>query len=217
MRKNTQQHISSKESDESFAKCILLGVLDGEFTEIQIQDRPDLLAQPGDIGIEVTRAMYPNEGISRDFLRKNSHRTHSEIGEKPLAILEQNGFKPFFVSGTLHGIMPKCARAINETILVYVFKGKLNKLQKFSATDFTDLFIYAPVVNWFSPYHIEDFIDRACLVQESFTRKFRRVYIYQHSCIFLCDLNNHSLSTKQLSDELIQQYCQNIFSSTIQE
>ena len=107
MPKNPIPHDADTVCYETLARGILCGAMQEEFEDIELRDKPDLLCWPGNIGVEVTRVMYPHAGETSDFLQNFKGQTQEEIGEQKLARLSKNGYEPLFYQEKLIGISPK--------------------------------------------------------------------------------------------------------------
>ena len=121
-------HNRKKDYHEFFAQMLLEYALPDELGELQHQDRPDLLCTEKDIGIEVTQAMFSNDGDVQGIFEYCKGKLLSEVKPSSIRLLAEKGYRLLFWNDIVVGYMPIEAIWVSLTPLKKAYEKKIRKL-----------------------------------------------------------------------------------------
>lgn len=180
-------HNLKKEYYEYFAKLILEGLFPDEYRNIELKERPDLWMSQK-LGIEVTRAPFSNSEKANALFQKINGKTESEIPGKILALLKEQGCKPYIINSKCIGYSLKKVLRHSLCEIKNSFEVKLHKLQCYELLENYSLFVYSPGFFEYSLEEITEFCSWCISSQKKSHRKYQNVIIYDYTSLFVCNL-----------------------------
>lgn len=178
---NMRKHMQNKNYYENLAKLILEEFLPQRFYDLKLSDRPDI-RQADWIGIEVTRAFWPNQAYAEGIFKKIKDEAVSDISSKEISKLDFLGYKIIEYRGLVAGYFLKEALWVNIDPLKKAFIEKLTKLTTYQTKE-THLFIHAPMFDLYDKEDIIEFTNWAADLQKNSQCRYSDVFIKFH--IFL--------------------------------
>ena len=198
------KHNTSKMYYKYLAKCILETFLPSHFWGIILSDKPDLRNSNGE-GIEVTRAFFAGDGEASGRFQRIKDKPINEIDKRDLARLEQLDYEVLYINGKAGGYCPP-AQWCTLSEIQECFIAKLGKASTYSNT--TCLFIYSPMFDWYEHGMIEEFTQWASELQKALENKFSKVYIFEYTALYICDLEVEEVTKINLEHDEIYKCCE---------
>ena len=184
---------------EYLAKLILEGFLPQEYKEIILADRPDL-RMGENYGIEVTRALYPNQGQAKGIFNHLAHKSIYNVDKRYLKTMEKLEHELLISNeGKIWGHLPKEGVLIDDAVLrkEYLKKAKKHS-QGVYTTLITDLFIYSPLYNWLEEEIIRRFMNWIDEIQEC---PFLHIMVFEYKYLYVYNVQTKHFETITVDEE----------------
>lgn len=182
------KHNQEKTYYELLAKEVLESFLPEIYHDLKHSDKPDLVMNECR-GIEVTRAMYENDGQANGLFNKIANKNVRDIDHRHLETFERiNHSLLINKDGTVFGHGPKDAMVINSRILKEAFTKKLEKREKYAKIDAMDIFIFSPMDDWLEKNNVYEFME---WVGINHPKSFDNIIVFEWSRLYLfCAAHN---------------------------
>lgn len=189
---------------EFLAKYLLEETLPNEFPELKISDRPDLRLNDN-VGVEVTQSSLSNDKYASAIFNDIKNKNIDTINNKKLEKFASLKCKPLIHKNKIYGYIQP-ATWVTTGPIKSAFEEKINKLEKYE-TEITHLFIYAPSFDDYDESDIGEFIKFAIGTQKSLQKKYSKIFIFQYSHLFVCDLIENKLKVLNLDKNMVHLCC----------
>ncbi len=202
------KHDLSKDYYELYAKLLLENSLPDEFVDLQHQDRPDLVCAKNDIGIEVTRAMFPNEGAAQGMLSRFKGKRQDEVKPSAIELMEKNGYQFFVHNDQVIGFYHTEGFWVSLNPLKQAYIPKIKKLPDYPLHKENDLFIFGPMFDYYDGEDIKEFMQWIRSVTADQSLAFDRVFVFDEPILYVCNATDESVKAYKFPQEVISQLCQ---------
>lgn len=184
---------------EYLAKLILEEFIPQEYKGIIIADRPDL-RMGEDYGIEVTRALYPDQGQANGVFNHLANRNINNVDERHLKTMEK--LEHILLTsdeGIIWGHLPKEGVLIDDTVLKNEYMKKVEKYsQGVYITPIMDLFIFSPLYNWLEEEIIRGFMNWIDEIQKP---TFLRIMVFEYKYLYVYNVQTKQFNTINIVEE----------------
>ncbi len=189
-------HNSEKLFFEYLAKLILETFLPNEYYNLIISDKPDL-RMGKDHGIEVTRALYENEGQAASVFQHIRMQSKKQVDQRYLQTMKRTGFDVIEIDGVIGGYSPMEAVWINADLLKSTFNKKMEKADGYPLLS-VDLFIYSPMSEWFEEKVVLEFME---WTNDNGGSSFSKIIVFEMPYIYTYSSKNNSYSKISINHE----------------
>lgn len=170
---------------------------------VSMFDKPDLIDNDKDIGIEVTRTFYYN--YSEAIKLFHSKCMLKEVGQvRPQIIkkLEKLGCSLVVKNNKYLTIVPP-AFYVSTVPIMAAFSKKLEKINggDYKKMKEYDLYIFSPLTDVYDVNAIINLKDKMICLQSKRKVAFKNVYIQDENNIFHCDLINNIVETHSFDED----------------
>ncbi|MBQ6148868.1 MAG: hypothetical protein IJI66_16645 [Erysipelotrichaceae bacterium] len=179
-------HDANKHYHEYIAKCVLEKYFPYLFSELSMEDAPDLRTPDGR-GVEVTWAVNHTDAESSFLLSKIINLTLEDADPKIVAKLEKLDQSLLFYPGTkrIIGCSPEeTSQGIEE--LTDISSDKIDKTRQYKME--TDLFIFTPMMGFYDDEEIKEYILWMKEAQKYREHIYKTVFIFDYEHIWKCDI-----------------------------
>lgn len=170
---------------EWYAYFSLEGWLDNRYQNCFKSEAPDFQNDIDSIGIEVTRAMTPEDGFTWFFANENIGKNKNKI---PKELLDRFKGQIYFDHNNKLKMISKNRGLLStrKDILIVIdsIETKLHKLNKnYKVFDINALYIFSPINNEF----IDNVIRRLGDVQSIYDNAFKYIFITNNEYLYFVD------------------------------
>ena len=185
---NIKQHDAEKAYLEHFAKELLETLLPDKYSQISHSERPDLLMGP-DYGIEVTWAMFENQGRGRGILNIASGKKLEQLSKGIRRNIEKANIEMITKdNGIICGYEHKEYRnRCTDDELIQEYQKKKEKIAGYS-TKITDLFIFpalAQIDNWLGEDVICEYFKT---ISDDENNPFNNIIVYEEPTLYVLNI-----------------------------
>lgn len=202
------KHDLGKDYYELYAKLLLETALPDEFVNLIHQDRPDLVCAKNDIGIEVTRALFPNEGNAQGMLNRFKGKTLAEVKPSAIELMEKNGYRFFVHNEHVRGYMPTEGFWVSLDPLKQAYTPKSKKLADYPQHKENDLFIFGPMFDYYESNDIIEFMQWMRSITANQPYVYDRVFVFDEPVLYMCNAANDSVKAYKFPRATLNQLCQ---------
>lgn len=193
------KHDSETKYLEYYAKMLLETYFPEDYFDIRKEESPDL--RMGDArGIEVTWAMFENQGQANGILNHIKGKTVNQIDQRYVETMSRIQTEIFTGNdGIICGYTPMDTK--NKASYKEIIKAYNKKKAKQYETAYTDLFIYPPLAQidgWLGKDQIEE-----CLIMlgEDLSNPFAHIIIFEEPSLYLFDVKQKKMRYRRGTDE----------------
>lgn len=203
-------HNFSKNSHELLAKRLLEYSRPEEFGILEHRDRSDLVSVANDIGIEVTRAMFPGDGEAQGMLERFKGKRLEDVKPSALQLMKQKGYKFFVHNGRIGGYMPSEGMWVSLKPLEQIYTRKTEKLKDYPQHKENDLFIFSPAFHYYESNDLIEFTHwmRSQNADKSFV--YNRVFVFDEPVLYMCTASIMSMKQYPFPQNVLNQLCQEV-------
>lgn len=194
-------HDAGKMYLEYYAKVLLESLYPEIYTDIRNDESPDL-RMGSDYGIEVTWAMFENQGQANGVLNRIRGKEINQIDQRYVKTMDRIQTEIITNSkGNVCGYMPKDAKnkvSYTEMLLAYRKKKALQY-----ETIKTDLFIYPPLAQldgWIGREQIGEFFE---IIRDDSANPFGHLIVFEEPTLYLYDFLQKTMLLRRGTKEQI--------------
>lgn len=197
------EHDSEAKYLERYAKELLEQLFPDMYANIQNHERSDLIMGT-DYGIEVTWAMFENQGQAGGILNHVEGKNVDQIDKRYLRTMEQ--INAGFITdqdGTVIGYDPGPENRIRNRELLMAYDRKKKKCAGYNKK-YIDLFIYPPLAQidgWLGKAIIEEFF---LIVHNDTSNPFHNIIVYEEPTVYLYSTKNNQTYARRGSSAMIE-------------
>lgn len=195
------KHDIEKKFYEHMAKMVLEQCVEEPRYRLRHSDSPDLVNYNG-IGVEVTRALYPGDAEAESLYTLSVNKSLNEIKESLLNRIDEIGYEFVMWNGKVAAVGPKEAIWESTKEVEVAFLDKLEKAPKYG--DKIELFIFAPPIEYCNLKIINEFTEWAINKQENKNSFFNKIYIFDFTYLYICDLLKNDVKSIFIDNETIK-------------
>ena len=201
---NKNYRTLEKDFYEYLARNILGSIVSAHFNEFEKAEDPDF--RLGDShGFEITRAFFDGAGKAGGDFRKIEMKNICEVSARDIKKFEENEYKALEHESLIFGYSaPPQWFSLKE--IKDCFTAKLCKIENYH-TEIVDLFIFSPLFNYYEYEEIDIFCKWCQQTQSEHERKFRNVYVYDETKIFICNLIIGTTEAIDCDNDTIHKCC----------
>ncbi len=195
-------HDREKKYLEFYAKALLETLFPTEYSEIKMDESPDL-RMGENCGIEVTRAMFENQGQADGILNHIKGKDRNIIDQRYLKTMDRLNAKVITrPDGVICGYYDQSIKNkayFDEILQAYEKKKRLHYL-----TLQTDLFIYPPLASidgWLGRTVIEKCFNE---LSADTSNPFAHVMIYEEPTLYLYEIKKKRMTFRRGTEDEIQ-------------
>ena len=186
-------HDASKAYLEHYAKELLETLFPERYSHLEHSERPDLI-MGDDYGIEVTWAMFENQGRANGLLTVTAGKTMEELNKGIRRNIEKANIEMLAgEDGIICGYTDRSHKnKVTDYDLLREYLKKKNKAEGYS-TKKTDLFIFpalAQIDDWLGKEIIEGFLKD---IADTEDRPFNNIIVYEEPTLYLYDYSNKEM------------------------
>lgn len=202
------EHDSEAKYLERYAKELLEQLFPDKYANIENHERPDLLMGP-DYGIEVTWAMFENQGQAGGILNHVEGKNIDQIDKRHLQTMER--IKADFITdqdGRAIGYDPGPENRIRNRELLMAYDRKKEKCAGYDKKQI-DLFIYPPLAQidgWLGKDIIGSFFK---VVHKDPSNPFHSIIVYEEPTLYLYNVADSQTQIRRGSSVTIE-HCKRI-------
>ena len=197
-------HDSSKAYLEHYAKELLESLFPERYSHLEHSERPDLVMGE-DYGIEVTWAMYENQGRANGLLAVAAGKTMEELTKDIRRNIERSNIEMLAgEDGIIFGYTDKKNKnKVTDHELLHEYLKKKNKAEGYS-TKKTDLFIFpalAQIDDWLGKGIIEGFLKQIADTKDC---PFNNIIVFEEPTLYLYDYSKQEILKVRGQEEQIK-------------
>ena len=207
-RETIMRHDSETKYLECFAKELLERLYPEKYFGIEHKERPDL-HMGSDYGIEVTWAMFNNQGQAGGILNHVHDKNIEQIDKRYLQTMKQ--INADFITdedGRICGYDPGPENRIRCNELLKAYSRKKVKCKGYNKKHM-DLFLYPPLARidgWLGKEIIGDFF---AIVHDDDSNPFQNIIVYEEPTLYLYNVASNLTEIRRGTLEIIES-CQRI-------
>ncbi len=196
-------HDSEKKYLERYAKELLESLFPDQYAQLSHSDSPDL-RMGSDYGIEVTRAMFKNQGQANRVLDRISGKKKNEVDPRYLKTMDQ--IKSELITNAeerICGYYPEPGNKIQTKELFQAYYNKKIKSKKYHIATL-DLFIYPPLAQldgWLGEGIISEFFSE---IRQDRNNPFHNIIVYEEPTVYLYTVSTERLQVKRGTSAIIR-------------
>lgn len=200
------KHDSEKMYLEEFAKELLECFFPDQYVHLTHWDSPDLL-MGSDYGIEVTRAMFNNQGQANRILDRVKGKREEDVDLRYLKTMDQINIELITNSDSkICGYIPEAENRVRSAELFQAYYRKKAKSRKYNIST-VDLFIYPPLAQldgWLGEDIIREFFSG---VHDDPGNPFHNIIVYEEPTLYLYTVATDRIQIERGTSTLIRR-CQ---------
>lgn len=194
-------HDAGKMYLEYYAKVLLESLFPENYKDIRNDESPDL-RMGNDYGIEVTWAMFDNQGQANGILNRIDGKGINQIDQRYVKTMDRIQTEIVTNSkGNVCGYMPKDAK--NKASYAEMLSAYRKKKALRYETVKTDLFIYPPLAQldgWLGREQIGEFFE---IIRDDSTNPFGHLIVFEEPTLYVYDFRQRTMMLRRGIEELI--------------
>lgn len=201
------KHHLSKEYYERLAKLLLENALPDTYSNLIMQDRPDLYSAEHDEGIEVVRSLLPSEGDAVGRFKRMVGKRTEDITQKDLDSFKLLGYKPLASNEMICGYATIRAEWVSIEPIQKSYMQKINKLPHYSIHSINSLVVFAPLFEYYDDRDILEFFQWVEQINNTYSQKYDKVFLYDEPNFYLYDSNRSNVCRYRFPQEALHKLC----------
>lgn len=204
------RHDLIKNYYELYAKLLLENSLPDEFVDLLHQDRPDLVCAKNDIGIEVTRAMFPCDGEAQGMFKRFAGKKLEDVKSSAIQLMKQKGYGFFVHNERIIGYMPTEGIWVSLNPLKQIYTRKIKKLKDYPQHKENDLFIFSPSFDYYDSNDLIEFTQWVKSQNANKSLVYDRVFVFDEPVLYMCTASIMSMKQYPFPRDVLNQLCQKV-------
>jgi len=189
---------------ECYAKELLESLMPERYSHLSIKEKPDI-QMSDDYGIEVTWAMYDNQGRGNGLLTVTAGKRFDDLDAGIVRNIEKSNLRMITgEDGCICGYTDKKPKnRVTNKELYCEYKKKIEKVRGYP-TETIDLFIFpalAHIDGWLGEKIITDFF---ATITEEVDCPFNNIIVYEEPTLYMFDYKNSKLLITKGTEQQIK-------------
>lgn len=199
-------------SEEFARQCIMHCFPELEWNlQLNNDDPPDLIDEIKSVGIEVTRA---NQDAEIDFLFEKYIRHEKDaIPEKTKKKIESLRGRFIFSDADGEEVLAGCLHGVRQIDFENVIRSVITKTERLNKGNYKYYSIDGLFVNDSDSFLFEkgvpEIMERIERETNCYKRHYSTLFVFCHHDMYMIDVDNRTISAKQISDEEIEEIKKN--------